>query len=210
MVLFSIITALAVYYLLVFGWYHRLKNRNTATEPAPKNETTEPLNRDSLVGVTRYRSGLIRSSVDDCGHSQQAVENDTTFATEAAEAIEEMEFEMTFDEPDETDVEDEEIASYLMDDEAGQATGVEFDKLGEAVRTANNADASEADKQQAADTLNRIAGTNLYDAVVANINGGMQQVAELLKRNETAMLVTQFSAATGDSELDAFDMNDFL
>ena len=107
-------------------------------------------------------------------------------------------------------MEDEEIASYLMDDEAGQATGVEFEKLGDAVRTANNSEASEADKQQAADTLNRIAGTNLYDAVVANINGGMQQVAELLKRNEAAMLVTQPAAATGDSELDAFDMNDFL
>lgn len=117
---------------------------------------------------------------------------------------------MTFDEPEEPDMEDEEIASYLMDDEAGQATGVEFDKLGEAVRTANNADASEADKQQAADTLNRIAGTNLYDAVVANINGGMQQVAELLKRNEAAMQVVQPSATTGDRELDAFDMNDFL
>lgn len=117
---------------------------------------------------------------------------------------------MTFDEPEEPDMEDEEIASYLMDDEAGQATGVEFDKLGEAVRTANNIDASEADKQQAADTLNRIAGTNLYDAVVANINSGMQQVAELLKRNEAAMQVVQPSAATGDRELDAFDMNDFL
>ncbi len=210
MVLFSIITGLAVYYLLVFGWYHRLKNRSTATKSATQNETTELLNRDSLVGVTRYRSGLIRSSVDDCGHSQQAVENDTTFATEAAEPIEEMEFEMTFDELDETDVEDEEIASYLMDDEKGQATGVEFDKLGEAVRTANNADASEADKQQAADTLTRIAGTNLYDAVVANINGGVQQVAELLKHNEAALLATVSSVAEESPELAEFDMNDFL
>lgn len=210
MLLFSIITALAVYYLLVFGWYHRLKNRNMASESALQNETTEPLNRDSLVGVTRYRSGLIRSSVDDCGHIPQAIGNDTTFATEAAEPIEEMEFEMTFDEPDETDVEDEEIASYLMDDETGQATGVEFDKLGEAVRTANNTDASEADKQQAADTLTRIAGTNLYDAVVANINGGVQQVAELLKHNEAALLATASSAAEENPELAEFDMNDFL
>lgn len=210
MVLFSIITALVIYYLMVWSWYHRLKSRNTAKEGSPQKEAAEPQHFDSLVGVTRYRSGLISTNKDIQGHFPQAVENETTFAAELPEEPEELAFEMTFDEPEEPDVEDEEIASYLMDDEAGQATGVEFDKLGEAVRTANNADASETDKQQAADTLNRIAGTNLYDAVVANINGGMQQVAELLKRNEAAMLVTQPAAATGDSELDAFDMNDFL
>lgn len=210
MVLFSIITALVVYYLMVFGWYHRLKSRNMAKEGSPQKEVAEPHYLDSLVGVTRYRSGLISTNKDIQGHFPQAVENETTFAPELPEEPEELAFEMTFDESEEPDVEDEEIASYLMDDEAGQATGVEFDKLGEAVRTANNADASEADKQQAADTLTQIAGTNLYDALVANINGGMERVAELLKRNEAAILVTQPSATTDDSELDAFDMNDFL
>lgn len=206
MVLFSIITALVIYYLMVWGWYNRLKRQPPV---APKQSQPKP-DVGSLVGATRFRSGLISTSTDSCGHFPQKVENETTFAPELPEEPEELAFEMTFDEPEEPDMEDEEIASYLMDDEAGQATGVEFDKLGEAVRTANNADASEADKQQAAETLNRIAGTNLYDAVVANINGGMQQVAELLKRNEAALLVTQPSAATGDRKLDAFDMNDFL
>lgn len=208
MVLISIITALVVYYLMVFGWYHRLKSRNTAKVVSPQKEVAEPLHLDSLVGVTRYCSGLISTTKDIQGHIPQAVENDTTFAPELLEESEELAFEMTFDEPEEPDVEDEEIASYLMDDEAGQATGVEFEKLGEAVRTANNADASNADKQQAADTLNRIAGTNLYDAVVANINGGMQQVVELLKRNEAAVQVAV--PASENPELQAFDMNDFL
>lgn len=210
MVLISIITALVVYYLMVFGWYHRLKSRNTAKEDSPQKESAAPQHFDSLVGVTRYRTGLISTNEDTRGHIPQTVKNDTTFAPELPDEPDELAFEMTFEEPDETDAEDEEIANYLMGDEAGQATGVEFEKLGEAVRTANNADASETDKQQAAATLNRIAGTNLYDAVVANINGGMQQVAELLKRNEAAVLMVQPATATGDSELDAFDMNDFL
>lgn len=208
MVLFSIITALVVYYLMVFGWYHRLKSRNTAKVDSPQKEAAEPQHFDSLMGVTRYRSGLISTNKDIRGHFPQAVENETIFAPELPEEPEELAFEMTFDEPEEPDVEDEEIASYLMDDEAGQATGVEFDKLGEAVRTANNADASEADKQQAADTLTQIAGTNLYDALVANINGGMERVAELLKRNEAAVQV--IAPASENPELQAFDMNDFL
>ena len=208
MVLFSIITVLVVYYLMVFGWYHRLKSRNTAKEVSTQKEATEPQHFDSLVGVTRYRSGLISTNKDIRGHFPQAVENDTTFAAELPEEPEGLAFEMTFDEPEEPDVEDEEIANYLMDDEAGQATGVEFDKLGEAVRTANNADASEADKQQAADTLTQIAGTNLYDALVANINGGMERVAELLKRNEATVQI--IATASENPELQAFDMNDFL
>ncbi|WP_195341580.1 MULTISPECIES: hypothetical protein [Bacteroides] len=205
MVLFSIITALVVYYLMVFGWYHRLKSRNTAKEDSPQKEAAAPQHFDSLVGVTRYRSGLISTNKDIRGHFPQAVENETIFAPELPEEPEGLAFEMTFEEPD---VEDEEISNYLMDDEAGQATGVEFDKLGEAVRTANNADASEADKQQAAHTLTQIAGTNLYDALVANINGGMERVAELLKRNETAVQV--IAPASENPELQAFDMNDFL
>lgn len=208
MVLFSIITALVVYYLMVFGWYHRLKSRNTAKEGSPQKEAAEPQHFDSLVGVTRYRSGLISTNKDIQGHFPQAIENDTTFAPELPDEPEELAFEMTFEEPDEPDEEDEEIANYLMDDEAGQATGVEFDKLGEAVRTANNADASETDKQQAADTLTQIAGTNLYDALVANINGGMERVAELLKRNEAAVLAA--APVSENPELQTFDMNDFL
>lgn len=208
MVLFSIITALLIYYLMVFGWYHRLKSRNTPRATTPQKEVAKPLKTDSLVGVTRYRSGLISTNEDTRGHIPQAVENDITFAPELPDEPKELAFEMTFEEPDEPDAEDEEIANYLMDDEAGQATGVEFEKLGEAVRTANNADASDADKQQAADTLNRIAGTNLYDAVVANINGGMQQVAELLKRNEAAVLAA--APVSENPELQTFDMNDFL
>lgn len=208
MVLFSIITVLVVYYLMVLGWYHRLQNQFPTTEKQSEPEQPKAVEDGSLVGETRFRSGLISTNKDIQGHFPQAVENDTTFAPELPEEPEELAFEMTFDEPEEPDVENEEIASYLMDDEAGQATGVEFDKLGEAIRTANSADASEADKQQAADTLTQIAGTNLYDALVANINGGMERVAELLKRNETAMQVV--APASENPELQAFDMNDFL
>ena len=88
---------------------------------------------------------------------------------------------MTFEAAEEPDYEDEEIAGYMADDETGQATGVEFEKLVEAVRTVNTPKPAEADKQQAAETLGQITGTNLYDAVVANINGELEKVAELLK-----------------------------
>ena len=97
------------------------------------------------------------------------------------------------------------------DDDTGLATGVSFDELGEAVRTANADNPTEAEQRQAAGTLASIEGTNLYDAVVENINGGLAKVVELLGRNE-AELATVAPAGTGNisEEHEAFDMNDFL
>ena len=135
-------------------------------------------------------------------------ENDTIFAPQADGLPEET----PGYENDEPDYEDEEIAGYMDgDDDTGRATGVSFDELGEAVRTANADNSTEAEQRQAAGTLASIEGTNLYDAVVENINGGLAKVAELLGRNE-AELATVAPAGTGNisKEHEAFDMNDFL
>lgn len=115
-------------------------------------------------------------------------------------------------ENDEPDYEDEEIAGYMDgDDDTGRATGVSFDELGEAVRTANADTSTEAEQRQAAGTLASIEGTNLYDAVVENINGGLAKVAELLGRNEAELAIAAPAEAGGTSkEHEAFDMNDFL
>lgn len=208
MVLYCIIIGLAVYYLALWGWYrHMTASNRTALQP----EREKRENTASLVGESHFRSGLMRTNGDILGHFPQAVENDTKFAPGATGEDEETDFEMTFEAAEEPDYEDEEIAGYMADDETGQATGVEFEKLGEAVRTANALNPTEADRQQAAETLGQITGTNLYDAVVANINGGLEKVAELLKRNEAAAIPTTDTQPVGtNEEYRKFDMNEFL
>ena len=144
---------------------------------------------------------------DKSGHLPQAAENDTIFAPDAAGTDETPGYG-----DDEPDYEDEEIAGYMAGDDAGRATGVSFDELGEAVRTANADTSTEAEQRQAAGTLARIEGTNLYDAVVENINGGLAKVAELLGRNEAELAAAAVPAEAGNKskEHEAFDMNDFL
>ena len=139
-----------------------------------------------LIGESRYKGGQTDPQPDKAGHLPQAVENDTIFAPEAA---------VTDETPgygdDEPDYEDEEIAGYMAGDDTGRAAGVSFEELGE---------------------LARIEGTNLYDAVVENINGGLARVAELLKRNEAELAPAAVPAATADTdkEYGAFDMNEYL
>ena len=208
MVIHCILTGLAVYYIALWIWYRHADN-HTSTDKA--NDAPLPQKQVggyTLIGESRYKGGLIGTAQDKSGHLPQAAENDTIFAPQADGLPEET----PGYENDEPDYEDEEIAGYMDgDDDTGRATGVSFDELGEAVRTANADNPTEAEKRQAAGTLAGIEGTNLYDAVVENINGGLAKVAELLGRNE-AELATAAPAETGDTskEHEAFDMNDFL
>ena len=220
MVAYCILTGLLVYYIALWLWY-----RYTDIRTSPGRTDDAPLPRNgvsgyTLIGESRYKGGLIGTAQDKSGHLPQAAENDTIFALQAdgqpeeniSEAAAEAE-ETPGYENDEPDYEDEEIAGYMDgDDDTGRATGVSFDELGEAVRTANADNPTEAEQRQAAGTLASIEGTNLYDAVVENINGGLAKVAELLKRNEAGLVATvpTEAAPSASKEHEAFDMNDFL
>ena len=209
MVIHCILTGLAVYYIALWIWYRHADN-HTSTDKA--NDAPLPQKQVggyTLIGESRYKGGLIGTAQDKSGHLPQAAENDTIFAPQADGLPEET----PGYENDEPDYEDEEIAGYMDgDDDTGRATGVSFDELGEAVRTANADNPTEAEQRQAAGTLAGIEGTNLYDAVVENINGGLAKVAELLGRNEAELATAAVPAGTGNTseEHEAFDMNDFL
>lgn len=207
-IIYCIITLLVVYYLALWGWYRHADNK---AENSAGNETL-PENEDSagytLIGESRYKGGQINPQPDKAGHLPQAAENDTIFAAQAAGQPDETP-DYGDDEPD---YEDEEISGYMDGyDDTGRAAGVSFEELGETVRTANADNSTEAEQRQAAVTLARIEGTNLYDAVVENINGGLAKVAELLGRNE-AELAAVAPAGTGNTsgEYEAFDMNEYL
>jgi len=220
MVIYCILTGLAVYYIALWLWYRYTDRRTspgrTDDAPLPRNE----FSNYTLIGESRYKGGLIGTAQDKSGQLPQAAGNDTIFAPQAGEQSEEYISEETPEaeetpgyENDEPDYEDEEIARYMDgDDDTGRATGVSFDELGEAVRTANADNPTEAEQRQAAGTLAGIEGTNLYDAVVENINGGLTKVAELLGRNEAELATAAVPAGTGNTskEHEAFDMNDFL
>ena len=220
MVAYCILTGLLVYYIALWLWYRYTDSR---TSPGRTDDAPLPRNGVSgytLIGESRYKGGLIGTAQDKSVHIPQTAENDTIFAPQADGQPEENISETAPEaeetpgyENDEPDYEDEEIAGYMDgDDDTGRATGVSFDELGEAVRTANADTSTEAEQRQAAGTLASIEGTNLYDAVVENINGGLAKVTELLGRNEAELAVApNLSEAAGMSqEYKAFDMNDFL
>ena len=209
MVIYCILTGILVYYIALWLWYRYTDSR---TSPGRTDDAPLPRNGVSgytLIGESRYKGGLIGTAQDKSGHLPQAAENDTIFAAQAAGQPDET----TDYGDDEPDYEDEEISGYMDGyDDTGRAAGVSFEELSETVRTANADNSTEAEQRQAAVTLARIEGTNLYDAVVENINGGLAKVAELLGRNEAELAAAAVPAGAGNKskEHEAFDMNDFL
>ena len=209
MVVYCILIGLVVYYIALWLWYHHTDSRSVEKETTCKAVSEIQENGYTLIGESRYKGGLIRTAEDKSVHLPQAAENDTIFTPQTDGQAEEVP-DYGNDEPD---YEDEEIAGYMDGgDDTGRATGVSFDELGEAVRTANADNSTEAEKRQAAGTLARIEGTNLYDAVVENINGGLAKVTKLLGRNEAELATApSLSEAAGmNQEYKAFDMNEFL
>ena len=209
MVVYCILIGLVVYYIALWLWYHHTDSRSVEKETTCKAVSEIQENGYTLIGESRYKGGLIRTAEDKSVHLPQAAENDTIFTPQTDGQAEEVP-DYGNDEPD---YEDEEIAGYMDGgDDTGRATGVSFDELGEAVRTANADNSTEAEKRQAAGTLARIEGTNLYDAVVENINGGLAKVTELRGRNEAELATApSLSEAAGmNQEYKAFDMNEFL
>ena len=218
-----IIGTLLYYAVLLWRYRDSLGTWFTGGKREPEQPESKPtvktVNRDSLVGASRYRMGQMRTNGDILGHLSKGVDNasifvpqsdETVIETAAAQAIE-TEFEMEFEteEPDISpdEIEAEEIACYMGDGEPEMAQGITLGELGQMVQVIQVKQAPEAEERQAVQTICRTE-TNLFHSLVEQINGGRSRVAELLQKHEIPVPAT-VPAARNDEMAD-FDMNDFL
>ena len=232
-----IIGTLLYYAILLWRYRDSLGTWFTSGKREPEQPGSKPTvkagNRDSLVGASRYRVGQMRTNGDILGHLSKGVDNASIFVPQSDEAVEETpdnkqvedentntlqaietEFEMEFETEDTEDtdispdeIEAEEIACYMGGGEPEMAQGITLGELGQMVQVIQVEQATEREERQAVQTICRTE-TNLFHSLVEQINGGRSRVAELLQKHEIPVPVTV--PATGNDEVAAFDMNDFL
>lgn len=221
-----IIGTLLYYAILLWRYRDSLGTWFMGGKKQPKQSESKPTvktgNGDSLVGASRYRMGQMRTNGDILGHLSKGVDNASIFVPQSDETVIETsipqaidtEFEMEFETEDteETDVspdeiEAEEIACYMGEGEPEMAQGITLGELGQMVQVIQVKQAPEREERQAVQTICRTE-TNLFHSLVEQINGGRSRVAELLQKHEIPVPVTV--PATGNDEVAAFDMNDFL
>ena len=229
-----IIGTLLYYAILLWRYRDSLGTWFTDRKKQPEQPESKPTvkaeNGDCLVGASRYRMGQMRTNGDILGHLSKGVDNASIFVPQSDEAVEETpdnkqvenentdtlqaietEFEMEF-ETEETDIspdeiEAEEIACYMGDGEPEMAQGITLGELGQMVQVIQVKQAPDTEERQAVQTICRTE-TNLFHSLVEQINGGRSRVAELLQKHEIPVPATV--PATGNDEMAAFDMNDFL
>ena len=229
-----IIGTLLYYAVLLWRYRDSLGTWFTDRKKQPEQPESKPTvkagNGDCLVGASRYRMGQMRTNGDILGHLSKGVDNASIFVPQSDEAVEETpdnkqvenentdtlqaietEFEMEF-ETEETDIspdeiEAEEIACYMGDGEPEMAQGITLGELGQMVQVIQVKQAPDTEERQAVQTICRTE-TNLFHSLVEQINGGRSRVAELLQKHEIPVPATV--PATGNDEMAAFDMNDFL
>lgn len=212
-------------YYAIFLWRYRdslgtwFRGRKKQPEQPESKPTVKTGNGDSLVGASRYRMGQMRTNGDILGHLSKGVDNASIFVPQSDEAVSETltpqaietEFEMEF-EAEETDVsadeiEAEEIACYMGNGEPEMAQGITLGELAQMVQVIQVEQASEKEERQAVQSICRTE-TSLFNSLVEQINGGRLRVTELLQKHEIPVPATV--PATGNEEMAAFDMNDFL
>ena len=221
-----IIGTLLYYAVLLWRYRDSLGTWFTGGKREPEQPESKPTmkagNGDCLVGASRYRMGQMRTNGDILGHLSKGVDNASIFVPQSDETVIETpipqaietEFEMEFEtedaeEPDVSpdEIEAEEIACYMGNGEPEMAQGITLGELGQMVQVIQVKQASEAEERQAVQTICRTE-TNLFHSLVEQINGGRSRVAELLQKHEIPVPATV--PATGNDEMAAFDMNDFL
>ena len=230
-----IIGTLLYYTILLWRYRDSLGTwfRSGKKEPEQPDNPQLPKtkNTDCIVGTSRYRMGQMRTNGDISGQLSKTVDNASIFAPQSDEAVTETpdnkqpedenssiqqpietEFEMQYEaeETEETDIsaeeiEAEEIACYMGENEPEMAQGITLAELGQMVQVIQIEQSTEAEEQQAVQTICRTE-TNLLHTMVEQINGGISRVAELLQKHEIPAPVPD----AGSNEVVAFDVNDIL
>ena len=121
-----------------------------------------------------------------------------------------VDFEMEYDDDEDlfVDLELEEI-ELLTNEEVKSAQGLSFEEMSQAIEVIQQKEATEEIERQAAQTINLMQQTALFDIMIEQLDGGRQRVAEMLGKYQTD-LVNDDSENESEKELKDFDLGRYL
>lgn len=165
--------------------------------------------------------------------TESAAEKATTFASEAEKRssarLTDEELDAAFEHLEIPDVpleyEDDEAAGAdeempLAVHPAGYASGVSFEQIDRAVRTASDASATEAERREAGRVFEQIDGTELYDRLVNGSAAVGEKISGLMdcylsqpismEGDAEAVAVRPQNITDAPDDTDGFDIRDFV
>ena len=220
-----------------------LWERRQSGRPAPQTDVAPPKRRDDvpdIVGKSSFhmmsptpKSAIPTPQAATRGESASATEKEPTFAPEAEKRsparLTDEELDAAFEhleipdvpleyEGDEAAGADEEMP--LAVHPAGYASGVSFEQIDRAVRTASNTSATDAERKEAGRVFEQIEGTELYDRLVSDSAAIGEKISGLMDCYLSPPISTEGDAGTVADRprnrtdvpdaADGFDIRDFV
>ena len=217
-----------------------LWEKRQSERPTPQTDVASPKRRDDvpdIVGKSSFRmtpkSAIPTPQAATRDESASATEKEPTFAPEAEKrsparladeeldaAFEHLEIPdvpLEYEDDEETDA-DEEMPLAVRP--AGYASGVSFEQIDRAVRTASDASATDAERRQAGRVFGQIEGTELYDRLVSSSAAIGEKISGLMDCYLSQPISTEGDAGTvavrprniadAPDDTDGFDIRDFV
>ena len=220
-----------------------LWEKRQTKRPASPSDVTSPKRRDDLpdiVGKSTFRvrpttpkSAIPTPQAATKTENEKPMEKEPTFASEtekrpsarlsdeeldaAFEHLEIPDVPLEYEEDDETGA-DEEMP--LAARPAGYASGVSFEQIDRAVRTASDASATDTERREAGRVFGQIEGTELYDRLVGGSAAIGEKISGLMDYYLSQPVSTEGDAGTvavqpqditdAPDDTDGFDIRDFV
>ena len=220
-----------------------LWEKRQTKRPASPSDVTSPKRRDDvpdIVGKSTFRvrpttpkSAIPTPQAATKTENEKPMEKEPTFASEtekrpsarlsdeeldaAFEHLEIPDVPLEYEEDDETGA-DEEMP--LAARPAGYASGVSFEQIDRAVRTASDASATDTERREAGRVFGQIEGTELYDRLVGGSAAIGEKISGLMDYYLSQPVSTEGDAGTvavqpqditdAPDDTDGFDIRDLV
>lgn len=219
-------------WLAVYLWWERRQREHPASQP----DVTSPEREDDVPDIVGKSSFKMRATTPIAakptpqaateGKTESVTEKAPTFATgtdnrtsaripdeELDEAFEHLEIPDVPLEYEDDDYPEDEEEMPLAAGRQGYASGASFEEIAQAVKTASNASASDAERMKAGQVFGQLGGTELFDRLVsgsADIGEKISGLMDYYLSPPPAVAAQPQTIAEMPDGFAGFDIRDFV
>jgi hypothetical protein len=214
-------------WVLIYLQRHRIKR---FFYPKAKLPPIPPiyLNDDDVMGKTKTQLSQVATNDDTLGQIEKPIENAVTFAASKEDTrsamVENHELDGVFsDSPEPMDLdieceyeepellEEEDLNCFVGDETFEPARGIQYDEMENLVQVIQQTSISQEAELSAVNTIQEMDQTELFQSMVAQIDGGKERVAEMLDMyNLDASKINSINTDYSNIDLEKFEINNFL
>ena len=220
-------TILYFIWVLFYLQRHRIKK---FFYPKAKLPSIPPiyLDDDDVMGKTKTQLSQVATNDDTLSQIEKPIENAVTFAASKEDTrspmVENHELDSVFSdspEPMDLDIEceyeeaellvEEDLNCFVGDETFEPAKGIQYDEMENLVQVIQQTSISQEAELIAVNTIQQMDQTELFQSMVAQIDGGKERVAEMLDKYKVdSSKINSVNKESSNSDFEKFEINNFL